>query len=158
MLQPADIARSSRLLADSHSAIRPAYNDVTSPASPALEHFIRSTLGCKCPDEVFQSVAIDRADSHIRLVIGNRLLIYVLEIAPGRTAAKAVSHLTEQGLADRNAEHLNRFRLVVASTQPTLILADTKASFAGAAGDDDHAHLHVLAIDQLPAEFGRNSA
>ena len=135
--------------------ISPTTDDVTSPASPALEHFIRSTLGCKCPDEVFQSVAIDRADSHIRLMIGNRLLIYVLEIAPGRTAAKAVSRLTEQGLADRNAEHLNRFRLVVASAQPTLILADAKASFAGAAGADDRAHLHVLATDQLPLDLRR---
>ena len=128
------------------------------PASPALEHFIRSTLGCKCPDEVFQSIAIDRTDGHTRLVIGSRLLIYVLETAPGRPAGKAVSRLTEQGLADRNAERLNRFRLVVASAQPTLILADAKASFADAAGADDRAHLHVLATDQLPAELGRSTA
>jgi hypothetical protein len=126
---------------------------VTSRASPALEHFIRSTLGCKCPDEVFRSVAFDRADGHIRLLIGNRLLIYVLETAPGRAAATAVSRLAEQGLAERNAGNLNRFRLVVASTQPTQVLADAKARFADAAGDDDRAHLHVLATDQLPAEL-----
>lgn len=123
------------------------------PASPALEHFIRSTLGCKCPDEVFQSVTIDCADSHARLVIGNRLLIYVLETATGRAAGRTVSRLTEQGLADRNALRLNRFRLVVASAQPTQVLADAKAGFAKAAGDDDRAHLHVLAADQLPPEL-----
>ena len=123
------------------------------PASPALEHFIRSTLRCKCPDEVFQSVTIDRADSHARLVIGNRLLIYVLEAAAVHAAGKAVCRLTGQGLADRNALRLNRFRLVVASAQPTQVLADAKAGFAKAAGDDDRAHLHVLAADQLPPEL-----
>ncbi len=131
---------------------------MTSPASPDLEHFIRSTLGCKCPDEVFQSITTGRADSHTRLVVGNRLLIYVIETAPGCAAAKAVSRLAEQGLADRNAQQLNRFRLVVATTQPTLILADALANFAEATGTDGHAHLHVLATDQLPPELRRSQA
>jgi len=129
---------------------------VTSLASPALEHFVRGTLGCKCPDDVFQSIAIDRADSHTRLVVGNRLLIYVLEISSGKTPGKALARLAEQGLTDRSAARLNRFRMVIASPQPALALADAKASFAEAVGDDDRAHLHVIAADQLPAELRRS--
>ena len=96
---------------------------VTSLASPALEHFVRGTLGCKCPDVVFQSITIDRADSHTRLVVGNRLLIYVFESSSGKTLA----------------------------------LADAKANFAESVGDDDRAHLHVIAADQLPAELRRST-
>jgi hypothetical protein len=131
---------------------------VTSLASPALEHFVRGTLGCKCPDEVFQAIAIDRTESHTRLVVGNRLLIYVLETSPGKAPGKALARLAEQGLTDRNAQRLNRFRLVIASTQPTLALADAKANFAEAVGDDDRAHLHVIAVDQLPAELRHGTA
>jgi hypothetical protein len=133
--------------------------EVPSPASSSLEHFIRVTLGCKCPDEVFRSIAIEQvgkpgdALAHTRLVIGNRLLIYVIEAAQGRAAGKDVSPLTKQGLADRDAQRLNRFRLVVASTRPMLILAEANASFADVVGKDDRAHLHLLATDQLPAEL-----
>ena len=130
---------------------------VTSLASPALAHFVRGTLGCECPDEVFQSIAIDHTDSHTRLVVGNRLLIYVLESSSGKTPGKALARLAERGLADRNAARLNRFRMVIASPQPTLALADAKANFAGSVGDDDRAHLHVIATDQLPAELRRST-
>jgi hypothetical protein len=122
---------------------------VTSPASSDLQRFVRGTLGCKCPDDVFQSVAIDCREDHTRLMIGNRLLIYVVET----TAGKAVSRLVEQGLADRNSQRLNRFRMVIACPEPTPDLASAKAAFAAVAGDDDRAHLHVISADQLPAEL-----
>ena len=126
---------------------------MTSPASSDLRRFVRSTLGCKCPDDVLQSVAIDRRDNQTRLVIGNRLLIYVMETTFEPPAAKTVSRLVEQGLADRNSQRLNRFRLVVACPQPSPDLASATASFAAVAGDDDRAHLHVISTDELPAEL-----
>jgi len=126
---------------------------VASLPSPALEHFVRATLGCKCPDEVFQSVAIDRADSHTRLVVGKRLLIYVLEIPPGKAAGRALARLTEQGIGERNSAQLNRFRLVVASTNPALARTDAQSTFAEVAGTDDRAHLHVISTNQLPGEL-----
>jgi hypothetical protein len=130
---------------------------VTSLASPALEHFVRGTLGCKCPDDVFRSIAIDHADSHTRLVIGNRLLIYVFESSSGETQGTALARLAELGLTDRNAARLNRFRMVISSPQPELALADARANFDQAVGDDDRAHLHVIAADQLPAELRRST-
>jgi len=123
---------------------------------PSIEHFVRSTLGCRCPDEVFQSIAIERASTsrdalpHTRLVIGGRLLIHVFEAPSARATAAAVSVLAKKGLAERDAQHFNRYRLVVASDHPTQILTDAKTSFASAVDDDDRAHLHVLATDQLP--------
>jgi hypothetical protein len=126
---------------------------VTSPASSDLQRFVRGTLGCKCPDDVFQSVAIDCREDHTRLMIGNRLLIYVVETTAEPPAGKTVSRLVEQGLVDRNSQRLNRFRLVIACPEPTPDLASAKAAFAAVAGDDDRAHLHVISADQLPAEL-----
>jgi hypothetical protein len=136
---------------------RSAMTAVTSPASPELQRFVRGTLGCKCPDDVFESVAIDRCESHTRLVIGNRLLIYVMEAAAEFPLDEAVSRLASQGLADRNSGQFNRFRLVVAPTQPMPGQADATAAFAEAVRDDDRAHLHVIDAEQLPAELRRGA-
>ena len=126
---------------------------VTSRASSDLQRFVRGTLGCKCPDDVFQSVAIDRREDHTRLMIGNRLLIYVMETTAEPLAGRTVSRLAEQGLADRNSQRLNRFRLVVACPQSSADLPSATAAFAAVAGDDDRAHLHVISAGQLPAEL-----
>lgn len=122
----------------------------------AIEHFVRSTLGCTCPGDVFESIAIERSTSPdtplplTRLVVGNRLLIDVVEAQTAKSTAHAVSWLIAQGRSERDAKHLNRYRLVIATDHPTQVLTDAKASFASAAGDDDRAHLHVIATDQLP--------
>jgi len=122
----------------------------------STERFVRTTLGCKCPDEVFQSIAVERTPTpqattqYIRLVIGNRLLIYIHETQSAKATTAAVSNLAKQGLSERDAKHYNRFRLVIVSAHPTQLLDDARASFASVAGDDQRAHLHVLATDQLP--------
>lgn len=122
----------------------------------SIEHFVRTTLGCHCPDEVFQSIVIERAPTArdalpcTRLVIGNRLLIYILETPSAEATAAAVSKLTTQGRTERNAKQYNRFRLIIVSAHPTQVLDDASTSFAGVVGNDQRAHLHVLATDQLP--------
>ena len=128
---------------------------MTSPASSDLQHFVRGTLGCKCPDEVFQSVALDRHQDHMRLMIGDRLLIYVVEVAADSAAGESVSRLASRGLEDRNSKRLNRFRLVVATSEPAPRLEEAKVAFAAVAGIDDRAHLHLIATGQLPAELRR---
>ena len=60
-----------------------------------IEHFVRDTLGCRCPDEVLRSISIDHlyaadgATPYTRLIVGNRLLIYVLEAESGGVARRA---------------------------------------------------------------------
>jgi hypothetical protein len=122
----------------------------------SIERFFRSTLGCQCPDDVFQSIVIERAPTsrdvlpHTRLVIGNRLLIYIHETQPAKATTAAVSKLATQGRTERDAKQYNRYRLVIASAHPTQVLDDAETSFASVAGPDQRAHLHVLATDQLP--------
>ena len=89
-------------------------------------------------------------------MIGNRLLIYVVEAAAEPSVHAAVSRLASQGLADRISQQFNRFRLVVASAQPMPGQTDATAAFTEAVGDDDRAHLHVIDAEQLPAELRRS--
>lgn len=120
----------------------------------SLEEFVRGTLGCQCPDEVFRSISLDHqrapgcAWPFARLAVGDRLLIYVLEAQALTTAA--VSALASQGRAERDAKGYNRFRLVIASDTPARLIDAARAGFARVADEDDRAHLHLLASDQLP--------
>jgi hypothetical protein len=123
---------------------------------PFIEHFVRTTLGCKCPDEVFESIAIEGAPGprdglpHTRLVIGERLLIHVFEAQSVNGTSAAVSALAAHGRAERDAKHYNRYRLVVVSDHPTQLLTVARTGFESVAREDNRAHLHVLATDQLP--------
>jgi hypothetical protein len=122
----------------------------------AIEHFVRGTLGCKCPDAVFKTITIshdldpETATAYTRLLIGDRLVIYVLDAEHAKKLSTVMSTLMTRGVTERNAGGLNRFRLVLATAHPTQVLADAQSGFANAPDHDDHTHLHVIATDQLP--------
>jgi len=67
------------------------------PASPLLRAFVRETLGCTCPDAVFEAVERTAGIAPMsrvpfaRWVIGGRLLVYLLR-------APAVSGLRVRNL------------------------------------------------------------
>jgi len=122
----------------------------------SIERFVRGTLGCKCPEAVFKAITISREQDpatetpYTRLLVGDRLLIYVLDARHTKKPSAAVSTLAARGRAERDTGQLNRFRLVLATAHPTQILADAQTTFADAPGHDDRTHLHVIATDQLP--------
>jgi len=121
----------------------------------AIEVFVRGTLGCRCPEEIFADITIshqqnpDSDPACTRLVLGSRLLVYFLDARHSKALHADVATLTTRGCADRNCNHLNRFRLVVTADRPDETRAEVDTAFAGAAGHDDHAHLHVIAAGQL---------
>jgi hypothetical protein len=127
--------------------------------SEAIERFVRGTLGCGCPDEVFNSIAVERmrgpdaSAPYLRLLVGNRLLIYVLEAQDPGPARAAMSMLVRQGLEERDRIGLNRFRLVLAADHPTPALTATAVSLTDEIGLDDRAHLHVIAAGLVPASL-----
>lgn len=114
------------------------------PATPALRAFVRTTLGCTCPEAVLEAVergglVVDGGSAGTRLVIGDRLLIYV--VAADVDAAR-LGRLAAAGLRDRDGHGLNRFRLVIglpAGAAPAGALDD---AFATAIAGDPKAHLH----------------
>lgn len=123
-----------------------------------IEHFVRATLGCKCPDEVFRSISLDRlraadgATPYRRLIVGNRLLIYILEAAASGVADGALADLATRGCHERDERGYNRFRLVITCDDPEPASAAAQHAFDRVAGDDPRAHLHCLPRALLPAE------
>jgi hypothetical protein len=123
-----------------------------------IEHFVRATLGCQCPDEVFRSVSIephrtaDGAIGYTRLLVGNRLLIYILDTAAVRVAGGALTDLVARGRRERDERGYNRFRLVIACDEPASAGTAVQNAFNEAAGNDDRAHLHCLPRALLPTE------
>ena len=51
-------------------------------SDPQIKRFVQETLGCSCPEEVFDKIECDTDASRIwwrRINVGNRLLIYILD-------------------------------------------------------------------------------
>lgn len=123
-------------------------------ASPELERFIRQTLGCGCPDSVFESVMIhhepleaSRPDPACWIEIGGRLLIAVC-----RYDAELAGRLAEvfgSARARRDGDGFNRFRLVVADA-PAGAAELLDRAFAPLGAADDRLHLHLVAAAELP--------
>ena len=123
-----------------------------------MQHFIRSTLGCGCPEEILQWIECSRSlpvPEHdlllTRIDVGGRLLVYVVEgeEAP-EMAANALPALMAAGIAERERSGFNRLRLVVASEDPDAIRPVAERVFAESAPRDGNIHLHVVAVDDLP--------
>ncbi len=132
------------------------------PAERAsIERFVRGTLGCRCPDEVFESITVhhatspETADPYTRLAVGSRLLIYVLEFPDRRVAPATVERLASRGRSERDAHGFNRFRLVVGCDPAARDPGELAAGFASITDNDDRAHLHVVEACQLPGMLRR---
>ncbi len=121
-----------------------------------IEQFVRRTLGCQCPDEVFASVAIARVAARgcpqpvVRLVVGDRLLIYIVENDEVGSREDVVQALAQAGRLDRDEHGLNRFRLVVAGDCDERRETALRERFESSTAQDARTHLHVVAPDALP--------
>lgn len=130
----------------------------------SIEHFVRVTLGCRCPDEVFESIRVQPAPVGTavmpltRLVVGQRLLIYAAHADAMTAKSEDFAALAERGRADRDTHGLNRFRLVVTADRSTPSVEAARTGFKQAAAGDDRMHLHVLSQQELPASLRPSSA
>lgn len=125
----------------------------------SIEHFVRDTLGCGCPDEVFQHLAVSRLPPIagrpliVQLQVGSRLLIHVVAMPDGAATHGWIEQLAANGRAARDRHGYNRFRLVIASPVPPVSARELEDRFARAIVGDDKAHLHVVDRGELPAEL-----
>jgi hypothetical protein len=131
---------------------------VAASATPALRAFVRDTLGCTCPEVVFDDVArtdlvVDGQAVGTRLVIGDRLLIYLVE---REVPPAAIGLLAAAGSADRDRHGLNRFRLVIVlpDGEMPLTLEDV---FTAAVAGDAKSHLHSVRGESIAAALGRSA-
>jgi hypothetical protein len=118
--------------------------------------FVQRILGCGCPEEVFRyiecqsDIKINDIALKNRVNIGNRLLIYVVQVNESTPLSHILTLLYNAGKKDRDSSGFNRFRLVLA----TEILDDIKHSAEDifkAINKDDKMHLHVILKKNIPA-------
>ena len=93
---------------------------MAAPATPALRAFVRDTLGCTCQEVVFDAVArtdlvVDGQAAGTRLVIGDRLLIYLVE---REVPPAAIGVLAAAGSADRDRHGNENERVVACPESP----------------------------------------
>jgi hypothetical protein len=131
---------------------------VTTEQISRLRTFIRSTLGCGCPDDVLEWIQCTHTeltqeeDTRItRIDVGGRLLVYVLEVdGPDQRAEEALPAVIAAATVDRATSCFNRLRVVVAIDNPDEMQNRLERTFNGSAPADDNVHLHVVRSTELP--------
>jgi hypothetical protein len=120
-----------------------------------IKTFVRQTLGCGCPEEVFEyidcqtNITLNDIMLRNRINIGNRLLIYIVEVNKGDSLKNVLPFFINMGKKEKDDLKFNRFRLVLASDN----IDETKK----AAEDifktidrDEKVHLHVILKADIP--------
>ena len=134
---------------------------MTEPAAishPQATHFIRHTLGCGCPDEVFEHIRIDMLPEvflglpvDYMIDVGGRLLVAVCASADWRQVQQSLTGILRRAREYRDRNGFNRFRLVVAAEDADEARAVLQSVFDDAVSDgDEKMHLHVLKQAALP--------
>ncbi len=132
--------------------------EVTNELNSRLRTFIRSTLGCACPDEFLEWIHCTHTDLDqaldtklTRIDVGGRLLVYVLEAEDsGQRAEEALPAVIAAATVDRASGCFNRLRIVVATDDPERLRPDLERRFRESAPLDDRLHLHVVQPSDLP--------
>ena len=108
---------------------------------------VRDTLGCTCPREIFDHYQVG---SHIsgdipmvQLIMGERLLVRIVDAARLNEPEKTAMELLIEGRAERDRLSLNRFRLVIIGTLPPS-QAQVLTVLPGTM--DPKVHLHILPV------------
>jgi hypothetical protein len=121
-----------------------------------IKQFVKETLGCTCPDEVFNHIDCQAEIAasggeflDYEINIGNKLLVFVVTIDEHASLELLISQLVWDGIRKRNQDGFNRFRLVLLTQRPTDV-ADEAFSFFQYLGADERVHLHVVGTDGFP--------
>jgi hypothetical protein len=119
-----------------------------------VEQFIRYTLGCTCPDEVFKQIRVQSAPapsgSIIKIHVGNRLLVYIWILDDLNQILRHLSAILKSGKNERDRMDFNRFRLVVGFTVGEERSRQTESAFSSCTETDDKMHLHIMHRKYIP--------
>jgi len=119
-------------------------------AKSVIKTFVRETLGCQCADEVFSAIQYSHpvgmpfcSAEIARVVIGDRLLLYILETDSPSIIEHDLPLLLAQGKQERDRHGYNRLRLVLVTTVPLAAQMLAETVFNAQTIRDDRVHLHV---------------
>ena len=124
-----------------------------------IKSFIRSDLGCDCPDEVFDLIKYehncklwhDLIIDHV-LVIGDRLLVYIFFVDETKGVKSNFKKILGYGVKWRDDYGLNRFRLVIVTEKIKTIERMVQPLFEKMTAGDGKVHLHILNRGKLKGD------
>ncbi len=122
--------------------------------NPEIKRFVQETLGCSCPEEVFEKIDCQegRAGASERKVsIGGRLLIYIITTDSEPDIQGVITSALERGVEERDKKKFNRFRLVLVASRPDELRGLAEQAFAASGYTDSKTHLHV--VSERDVEF-----
>ena len=127
------------------------------PEALTVVSFVRNSLGCDCPDEVFSHILVESPEdalAHLSvnklLKIGGRLMTAICLPSVNIDVFDNLQQLFSVGKRLRDQAGFNRFRLVVISGNPEEITPKLCDRFTQLTGLDDRIHLHVVSPSELP--------
>jgi len=122
----------------------------------AIKLFVQQILGCGCPEEVFEHIDCQfniKLNHEIilrnKIKIGNRLLIYVLEVNNAGPIKSILPFLVAAGKTERDNLRFNRFRLVLVTDKSDELKQAVESMF-NTINKDDKVHLHVVHKETVP--------
>jgi hypothetical protein len=119
-----------------------------------VHHLVRDTLGCECPEEVFDSIIVGKPTifrqwslpASVQVLVGWRLLITLVRVTELEDPIDDSIEILRNGRTLRDAKGLNRFRLVlVGNIGETLMQRLHNAARA----IDDRVHIHNVTQEAL---------
>ena len=117
------------------------------PIHQEIKRFVQETLGCSCPEEVFNKIEYQNQDNDIigkKVNVGDRLLIYIINADSESELAELIRSSLIKGVEERNKKGFNRFRLVLAVSRPDELHSLAEKAFQNSEHTDEKTHLHVV--------------
>ena len=121
-----------------------------------IKQFVKQTLGCACPEEVFHYIDCQhniKLSGDIllssKINIGNRLLIYLVEMNIPDLIKRKLPLLIETGKKERDSSGFNRFRLAIVTDKVEQIKQIADDIFQNLKGKDEKIHLHIIPQNEI---------
>jgi len=120
-----------------------------------LKVFVKNTLGCGCPEKVFEKIdvskhlAVDHEKEITRIVVGDTLLIYIIRPELPGHFVDSVESICLAGKVDRDTNNYNRFRLVVSGFEDDMQQKKVSECFSKLFSTDEKMHIHFVTQELL---------
>ena len=114
---------------------------------PEIKRFVQETLGCSCPEEVFNKIDYRKESVGIsgrEVNVGDRLLIYIITMDGKSNIQGVINSALEQGIEEREKKGFNRFRLVIVASHPDELRSTADHAFDSSGYTDEKTHLHIV--------------
>jgi hypothetical protein len=126
------------------------------PTAPIdeLHRFVRSTLGCGCPDEVLADIKMVDDGGGVRgLDVGGRLMVRVVVEPAIDELISGFPEMVERYRSIRDQRGFNRLRLVIAHSWSDELKDVLAEMLAVLSWKDERTHIHVIEPNEIPNDL-----